>query len=67
MKNLINKFILTYCTEVYEMPLSDLELKMDNHKCIEWGNKEYFIAEENSLYNEDEELIHMFLIESYQI
>jgi hypothetical protein len=41
----INNFIITFCTEVYEMPFADLELKMDDHTCIVWAGKEYFVPE----------------------
>ena len=66
MKELINNFISKYCTEVYDMPISALELIMDNHKCIEWNEIEYFIPDTIN-GDEDEDLIHKFLTECYAI
>jgi hypothetical protein len=67
MKELINSFITNFCTEVYEMPDCDLELKMDNHKCIEWEGVDYFIPNDTSSFTEDDELIREFLIECYHV
>lgn len=44
----INQFLEECGEEVYDMPISDLELKMDNHKCIKWGNKEWFIPSDSN-------------------
>jgi hypothetical protein len=63
MKKLIEKFLSKYGTEVYDMPLSDLELKMDNHVCVEWEDKEYFILKDNSFYTDVDELILEYLRE----
>ena len=65
MKKNIEEFIKSYCTQVYSMPLADLELKMDNHKCIIWESVEYFIPDNNSLYTTDDNLIWEFLTECY--
>lgn len=67
MKDLINSFIAKFCTEVYDMPFSDLELKMDDHRCIEWDGKEYFMPENNSMFDEDDNLIWEFLNECYHV
>jgi hypothetical protein len=65
MKELINKFIKQFCTEVYDMSDADLELKMDDHVCIEWEGVEYFMPENNSMFSEDDDLIWEFLNECY--
>ena len=57
----INNFLAEFGTEVYDMPISDLELKMDNHKCITWGNKEYFIPTD-ALMTESEGQIYELLV-----
>jgi hypothetical protein len=44
-------------------PMSYCELMMDNHKCIEYGGKQYYIPEEN-LFGDDE-IIYDFLVEHY--
>ena len=67
MKELIDQFIKTFCTEYYEMPEADLELKMDDHKCIEWDGKNYFMPKNNSFYTEDDDLIWEFLNECYHV
>ena len=65
MRKLIKKFLKDYCEADYEMPESDLELKMDNHVYITWKGIDYFMPKDNSLYNEDEELIYIFLSTLY--
>lgn len=63
----IKQFIVDWCEEVYEMPDSDLELKMDNHRCIEYKGTQYFIDRGNSMYSGEENLIHSFLYDNFQI
>lgn len=67
MKELINNFIKEFCTKYYEMPDYQLELMMDNHKCIEWEGIMYFMPEENSMFSEDDNLIWEFLNECYHV
>jgi hypothetical protein len=43
------------------MPMADLEIYMDNHKCISWGNKEYFIPTDVPM-TESEEAIYELLV-----
>ena len=58
VKAIISSFIDRYCTEVQENETPEyVELMMDNHKCIEWGDKQYYLPEENSLWNDDENFI----------
>ena len=67
MRELINSYIAEFCTEVHDMPFHELELKMDNHKCIEWESKEYFIPDDSYTINEDDELIYKFLVECFHV
>lgn len=53
-KSDIREFLKNYCDEVYDMPCHALELLMDDHKCIRWYGKEYFIPETNSFWTEHE-------------
>lgn len=38
---------------------------MDNHKCIEYGGKQYYVPEEDNFY--EDEIIYDFLIVNYLI
>ena len=42
------------------------ELMMDNHKCVEWDNIQYYIPEDR-VYDGDEELIYEFLTTCYHV
>lgn len=63
----IREFLKEWGTEVYEMPEADLELKMDDHRCIEFEGKQYFVAENNSFYSQDDESILSFLEDNYHV
>lgn len=64
---LIVNFIDTFCILVDENEDSAIvELMMDNHKCIEWNGEQYYIPEDTSFSEEDEE-IYTHLIENYLI
>ena len=67
MDKLINEFLKEYCDEVYDMPESQLDLMMDNHVCIEWKEKEYFVPENNSSYTDVDNLIYEFLTTCYGV
>ena len=67
MKKEVENFIKEFCTKVYNMPFSDLELYMDNHKCIKWSGKEYFMPEDNSFYTKDDDIIYKFLNEYHHV
>lgn len=44
-----------------------VDLMMDDHKCIEFENEQYYIPENNSFFTiEDEELLD-FLIQNYEV
>ncbi len=59
----IEKFLETFCTKVLkEESDSYVELMMDNHKCIEIENVQYYVPEDNSLWTERDEQIYQFLV-----
>lgn len=64
----ILNFIDTFCTEVKknETP-SDVELKMDDHDCIEFNEVQYYVPKNNSLYSDEDYDIRDLLIENYLI
>lgn len=62
MRNLINEYLERVATEVYDMPDHHLDLMMDNHKCIEWEDKEYFLPDSSMIIDEVDELIYEFLV-----
>jgi len=62
IKKIIDNYVDTVCTEVREDEGSDyVELMMDNHKCIEWGGREYYIPEDYTAVDEDEEFVYEYL------
>lgn len=62
MKKLVIEFIKKYGTKVRKNETSAYtELMMDNHICITFEDKEYYIAEDNSDYTEDDEMIYEYL------
>jgi hypothetical protein len=67
MKEAINQFLKEFADEVYDMPEHHLELLMDNHICISWNGKEYFVPENNSCFSEDDNLIWEFLNTCYHV
>ena len=62
MKELIKDYLERVATEVYDMPESQLDLMMDNHRCINWEGEEYFLPDSFFDEKEDDELIYEFLI-----
>lgn len=67
MKKLITEYLNRAATEVYSMPDSQLELMMDNHKCVSWEGREYFLPDSTMEINEDDELIYEFLVECRRV
>tara|TARA_B100000963_G_scaffold69127_1_gene57541 strand:- start:11737 stop:11952 length:216 start_codon:yes stop_codon:yes gene_type:complete len=62
IKELIDNYVDSICIEVKEDEhLSYVELMMDNHKCIEWGGREYYIPEDYTAADEDEEFVYEYL------
>ena len=67
MKKLIEIFLNTYGIEVSETEdIAVTELMMDNHKCIEWLGKQYYINENTLISDNDDELIYEFLTTCYE-
>lgn len=59
----IKDFLKTYCTKVRKKESdSYVELMMDNHKCIEFEEKQYYVPEENSSWTDLEENIYELLV-----
>ena len=68
MKQLIRDFLKKYCTRVQENETSDfVELMIDNHKCIEFEGVEYYVPDDNSFWNEDEELLQEFITNKFAV
>ncbi len=63
IKNIIDNYVDTICTEVdaRSEECEYVDLMMDNHKCIEWGGREYYIPEDYTAANEDEEFVYEYL------
>lgn len=62
VKSIIDNYVDTVCTEVREdESLAYVDLMMDNHKCIEWGGREYYIPEDYTATDEDEEFVYEYL------
>jgi len=60
----VKEFLKERCTKVRNKESeSYVELMMDNHKCIQYGNKQYYVPEEN-LFGDDEVLFD-FLVDNY--
>lgn len=44
-----------------------VELMMDNHICVNFENREYYLPENSMLYNDDDYAVLDFIKENYQI
>lgn len=63
----VRLFLSEYGIEVLENePDGYVELMMDNHKCIEWKGKQYYISDSLAL-SEDEEKIYDVLVYSLHV
>lgn len=61
----VEEFLKKFGTEVRENEESSfVELMMDNHKCVQWGEKQFYIPED-ATYSEDEERIYDVLNEAF--
>ncbi len=67
MKKAIKEYLNKFGTCVNEIPVSELDVWVDDHKCIKWGSVEYFIPENNSFYTIEDEKIYDHLIKNYCI
>jgi len=63
----IREFLKEFCDEVYEMPDHALELLMDNHKCVRWYGKEYFVPENCSFYTADDDKVWEHLVWNFHV
>lgn len=62
----IKEFLKERCERVRNNEsCAHVELMMDNHKCIEYGGKQYYVPEDVSSVEED--IIYEFLIENYPL
>ena len=54
----VEQFLVDHAIEVEDNePMNYVELMMDNHKCTEWKDKQYYISDSLDL-SEDEEKIY---------
>jgi len=66
-KQEIKEFLKVYGTLVSKTPDRDAELWMDDHTCIEWEGKEYYVKEDNMMYTEREYEIVEYLDENFHV
>jgi hypothetical protein len=67
MKQLIRDFLKKYCTIVRETDSMDyFNLMIDNHCYIKFENVEWYVPEDSVLWNEDEQLLQEFIINTYK-
>ena len=67
MKQLIRDFLKKYCTIVRETDSMDyFNLMIDNHCYIKFEDVEWYVPEDNSLWDEDEQLLQDFITYHYQ-
>ena len=60
----IEEYLKERCTKVRKSESeSYVELMMDEHKCIQYGDKQYYVPEVNN-FGEDE-IIYDFLVDNY--
>jgi hypothetical protein len=53
----VNEFLSNHSIEVSENePDHYVELMMDNHKCVEWKGKEYYISDSLTLVDDEEKI-----------
>lgn len=66
LKKLINDFLNQYATLARDDEDSAyIELMVDNHHVIRWEGNEYYLPEENSLWNEEENLLAEMLSNTF--
>ena len=63
----VEQFLDEHAIEVEENePSNYVELMMDNHKCIEWKRKQYYVSDSLDL-SEDEEKIYDVVVYSLHV
>jgi hypothetical protein len=66
-ENEVMKFLDTHAIEVEENePELYIELMMDNHKCSQWKDKQYYISDSLSL-TDDEQKIYDLLVYKFHV
>jgi len=46
--------------------ISYVELMMDNHKCVEYGGRQYYVPEEGN-HSKEYKAIYDFLVDNYHV
>ncbi len=65
--NEVMKFLEDHAIEVEENePINYIELMMDNHKCCQWKDKQYYISDSLDL-SDDEEKIYDVLVYKFHV
>lgn len=65
---LINDFLDNFATKVSEdEDDATIELYMDDHDCIEFDKKQYYINKDNSLFNEEDQKLCTMIINTYEL
>jgi len=68
MKEIIYAFLSKFCTKVSEEEdSSTVELYMDDHKCIEFEDSQYYVPDNNSSYSEEDELLREMLLATFKL
>ena len=63
----VEQFLFNYGIEVQENePMNYVELMMDNHKCSQWKDKQYYISDSLDL-SDDEEKIYDLLVYKFHV
>jgi hypothetical protein len=58
----VNEFLNSHGIEVEKNePINYVELMMDNHKCIQWKNKQYYINDSLVLKYEEENIYNVLV------
>jgi hypothetical protein len=67
IRNEIDRFLKEFSIKVAEKeePEGYVELMMDNHSCIEYESNFYYIPENCSLMDEDDELLKEMLLATF--
>lgn len=68
MKQIIYTFLSNFCIKVNdEEDTATVELYMDDHKCIEFEDNQYYIPDNNSFYSEEDELLREMLLTTFKL
>jgi hypothetical protein len=68
LKELIATFLEKFATKVKDNEDDAyVELMMDDHFCIEYEDRQFYIPEDNSLYTSDDELLVQMLRNTFEL